>query len=179
MMTALNKWKLVLYLLAIFSAGAVSGWVVAAKTTKQKMLTPARPDEISSSIRQRVHSKIDLSPEQGTRVDAIIDKSSKDIQSIQGDCMKRIRQRVDDRNLQIMGLLKPEQQKQFADMEQERQRRWEQFEKQRQEGWRHGGGFKGPPRDWRRPQRDKPRTNTLNNQPVTTTNSTVEKELKP
>src|SRR5437899_1262340 len=161
MMTALNKWKVAVYLSAIFCAGAVSGWVVAAKTTKEKMLTPPHPDEISNSIRQRVHSKLDLTAEQSTQIDKVIDKSSKDIQSIQGECMKRIRQRVNERNSQITALLKPEQQKQFDQMEKERQQRWEQMQKQRQEWWRHGP-FRGPPHDGHRPSRDRSRTNAVN-----------------
>src|SRR5467141_1680072 len=104
MMTALTKWKVALYLLAIFCAGAISGWVVAAKTTKERMFASPRPDEIANSFRQRVHSKIDLTPDQTKRVDTVIDRSSKEIQSIHGECIKRIRQGLNDRNAQITAL---------------------------------------------------------------------------
>src|SRR5437762_1925484 len=109
MMTVLAKWKIALYLLAIFCAGAVSGWVVAAKTTKEKMTAPPHVDEIANSFRQRVHSKIDLTPDQTKTVDSVIDRSSKEIQAIHGECIKRIRQNLADRNNQIAGFLTPEQ----------------------------------------------------------------------
>jgi hypothetical protein len=163
MMSVLSKWKIALYLLAIFSAGAVSGWVVAAKTAKQKMLASPRPDEISNSFRERVHSKIDLAPDQAKRVDAVIDRSSKEIQAIHGECRMRWMQSLKDRNVQITGLLNPEQQKQFQQMEKDRQKQWEQMEKQRPDWGRHGG--KGPPRDWgRRSPRDRSRTNSVSKQ---------------
>src|SRR5678815_2367971 len=101
MMSHLSKWKIALYLLAIFSAGAVSGWVVAAKTAKQKMLATPRPDEISNSFRERVHSKIDLAPDQAKRIDAVIDRNSKEIQAIHGECRMRWMQKLKERNAQI------------------------------------------------------------------------------
>lgn len=169
MMTALGKCKVAFYLLAIFSAGAVSGWVVAAKTARQQMLATPRPDEISSSFKQRIHSKIDLAPDQVRRVDAVIDKSSKEIQSIHGECRARWMEKLKERNAQITGMLNPEQRQQFEQMEKDRQKQFEQMEKQRQE-WRKGGG-KGPPRDWRRPPRDRSRTNSLGKEsPVASTN---------
>jgi hypothetical protein len=157
MMSVLSKWKIALYLLAIFCAGAVSGWVIAAKTAKEKMFAPPRPDEIANSFRTRVHSKVNPTPEQATKIDGIIDKSSKEIQTMHTDCTKRIRQAITERNSQITGVLDPEQRKQFEKMEKERQEAWRSHEP-----WRNRGpGL--PPHDWRfRGPRDRSRTNSVN-----------------
>jgi Spy/CpxP family protein refolding chaperone len=157
----MRKWTIALYLLAIFSAGAVSGWVVAAKAAKQKMATGPRPEEMAASYRELVHAKVNLTPEQAKRVDTVIDRSSKDMQSIMGECGKRIRQCRNERSTQINALLSPEQQKEFEKLEKERRGR---------EPWRG----KGAPHDWRKGPRDRSRTNNFNrdgSQPVAITNN--------
>jgi hypothetical protein len=148
MTTTLSRWKIALYLLAIFCAGAVSGWVVAAKTAKEKMSAPTRPEEMAASYRELVHAKVSLAPDQAKRVDTVIDRSSKEIQSIMGECGKRIRQCQSERSAKISALLSPEQQKEFEKMEKERSR------------WREPWRSKGPPRDWRKGSRDRSRTNS-------------------
>ena len=69
----ISKWKIALYLAAIFFAGGVSGWMIGAKAAKQKIFSPPDPREISSHMRDRLHSKLDLTEDQGKKVDALID----------------------------------------------------------------------------------------------------------
>jgi Spy/CpxP family protein refolding chaperone len=114
------RWKVVLYLTAIFAAGTISGWVVGTQAAKDKAFAPPKPNEIAASLRDRMHSKLNLTPEQAEQVDAIIDCTSKEIQSLHGDCIKRIRQGISSRNAQIKALLTPEQQKLFRIFEKER-----------------------------------------------------------
>src|SRR6266545_1759542 len=125
-MNALSKWKIVLYLAAIFCAGTVSGWVIAAKTTKEKMFAPPRPEEIGASLRERLHARLNLTPAQAQQVDAIIARSSAEMKSMHEEHLKRIRQGVSNRNVQITAVLTPGQQKQFEEIERERQEMWRQ-----------------------------------------------------
>ena len=145
MMSVLSKWKIALYLGAIFCAGGVSGWMIGANAAKQKIFSPPDPREISSHMRDRLHSKLNLTEDQAKKVDALIEKNSKDMQAIHGDCMKKIHQEMTGFNAQLKGLLTPEQQAKFDEMERERRearKLWEQ---------RHGGppGSRGSG-DWRR-----------------------------
>jgi Spy/CpxP family protein refolding chaperone len=149
-MTVSTKWKIGSYLLAIFCAGAVSGWMIEAKTAKQKMFAPPRPEEISdrisSSFRTRLHSQLELTPQQTQQVDAVLDRSAREMKSIHGECMKRISQGLNNRNAQISAILTPEQQKKFEQLEKERHEPWHG----RGPGpWRHGprerGGTNSPP----------------------------------
>jgi len=123
MTSLLSKWKIALYLAAIFCAGGVSGWVIGVRTAKENIFAPPRPDEISSFMRGRLH-KLNLTPEQTKRVDAIIDRSSREMQAIHGDCMTRIRQGINARNAQLNAVLSPEQQKRFEQSEKERREAW-------------------------------------------------------
>src|SRR4051812_20852628 len=124
MMSPLSKWRIGLYLAAIFCAGGISGWALATRTAKEKIFSPPRQDEISSSLKTRVHARLNLTPVQVTQVDAIIDRSSKEMQSVHGECIKRIKQGLNTRNAQINALLTPDQQKQFEQIEKERQESW-------------------------------------------------------
>jgi len=150
MMSVLSKWKIAIYLAAIFFAGGVSGWMIGAKAAKQKIFSPPDPREISSHMRDRLHSKLDLTEDQSKKVDALIEKNSKEMQAIHGDCMKKIFQGMTSFNAQLKALLTPEQQAKFEDMERERR---EAFRNHHfgpgGPGGRHGppkrNGTNGPP----------------------------------
>jgi hypothetical protein len=46
------------------------------------------------------------------------------MQSVHGECIKRIKQGLNTRNAQISALLTPDQQRQFEQIEKERQESW-------------------------------------------------------
>lgn len=118
-MINVSKWKIVLYLAAIFAAGGVSGWVVAAKTTKQMLLSSPQPQEISSRFCEKVFSRLNLSPDQVQKIEEISQRSAKEMSAIHEDRKRRIRQAISNRNAQIHAILNPEQQAQFEQIERE------------------------------------------------------------
>jgi len=145
MISALTRWKIGLYLLAIFAAGAVSGWMVESRTARQK-ISSAQPagevgremsKQIASSFRARLHSKLNLSPDQARQIDAVLDCSSHEIQREQGECVRKIRQGLSNRNAQIAAILTPEQRQQFEQMEKEHQD-WGRSRGTGAPSWRHG-----------------------------------------
>jgi Spy/CpxP family protein refolding chaperone len=146
-MMGMSHWKLILYLAAIFVAGSVSGWVVAAKTAKKMAFTAPQPREITKSLRDRLHAKLDLSPDQAGQIDVIIERASAEMQIIHGENIKRIRQGITNRNAQIAAILTPAQQKKFDQIEKDRQEPWRGWEP-----WRGKGG-RGHDRDGFRDRR--------------------------
>ena len=143
MMSVLSKWKIAVYLAAIFCAGGVSGWMIGARAAKEKIFSPPDPREISSHMRDRLHSKLDLTEDQGKKVDALIEKNSKDMQAIHGDCMKKIHQGMTGFNTQLKALLTPAQQAKFEDMERERREARKNWEQRHPRG-PGGPGWPGP-----------------------------------
>ena len=119
-MNGISKWKLVLYLAAIFAAGGVSGWVVAAKTTKERIYSPPAPKEISSHFCDRLFSRMNLSPEQSQKIKEISDRYAKEVDGVRDEQWRRIRQAAGNRNAQITAILSPEQRAQFEEIERER-----------------------------------------------------------
>lgn len=136
-MNGLSKWKLAIYLVALFAAGGVSGWMVAAKMAKERAFAPPRFEEYATRMRTQLHERLDLTPDQQSRIDTIIEQSSREMNSIHGELMKRVRLGMSNRNARINAILTPEQQKKF-----------ETFEKERMEQWRR------KPRDGSREGRD-------------------------
>src|SRR6185295_13824885 len=160
MMTMLSKWKLVLYLAAIFATGGVSGWVVATKTARDKVFAPPRKDEVAERLRACLHAKLNLTDDQKTKVDAIIERSSKEVWSLRGEHMARLRQAVTNRNKELMGVLDTGQKQQFEQIEKERQEAARLRENSRggtnyPSSWRSGSH--GPRRDKNDRDRDRDR----------------------
>ncbi len=119
-MTNISKWKIVLYLAAIFAAGSVSGWVVAAKTTKERILSPPGPKEISSHFCERLFSKMNLTPEQSQKIKDISDRYAREVDALRDEQGRRIRTAANNRNAQINAILTPDQRVQFEEIERER-----------------------------------------------------------
>lgn len=127
-----------LCLMAIFASGAVSGWFVGSKKARQIPFTAPRPDEISRSFREGLHERLNLTGEQATKIDSIVDRYTADVQGIHFKHIGAIFSAVSNRNAQILAILNSEQQKIF-----------DQFEKERHE--RRGpppGWSPGPPPGW-------------------------------
>jgi len=142
-MNGLSKWKLALYLGALFVAGGVSGWVVAAKMAKERAFAPPRFEEFATKMRVQLHEKLSLTSEQQEQLDAIIEQNSKEMNAVHVEFMKRIRSGMSNRTARINAILTPEQQQKFEALEKERMEQW------RRRG-RDGKDGKDGPRDGRR-----------------------------
>jgi Spy/CpxP family protein refolding chaperone len=149
-MNGLSKWKLALYLVALFAAGGVSGWLVAAKMARERAFAPPRFDEYASRMRTQLHEKLELTSEQKEKLDTIFERNSKEMNAVHGELMKRIRQGMSNRTVLINAILTPEQQKKFEALEKERMEQW------RRKG-RDGGRDGKDPREGGRDSREGPR----------------------
>src|SRR6185295_16724033 len=93
----------------------------------------------------RLHAKLNLSSDQAKQIDAIIERSSAEMQTIHGDNIKRIWQGINNRNTQIAAVLTPDQQKQFEQIEKDRQdpfRGWDPWRGKAGRGHERGDGFR-------------------------------------
>jgi len=127
MMPVLSRWKVGIYLAAIFAAGGVSGYFVAGKVKQQQAIkaldTKQITKEIVVSFRDRCHAKLNLTPEQASKIDSIIDRFSARINSAHEEnrsCIRRIR---DERNRLILDELAPAQKSAFEQMEKDKDRK--------------------------------------------------------
>jgi hypothetical protein len=121
MTPVLGKWKLVVYLVGIFAAGAVSGWVVSAKATKEQMRKPPPWRDVYKSLKDLCYARLQLNPMQKEQFDAIIEDHTKLMESMHKNQMRLIREATSNRSARIIAILTPEQQKEFEAIEKERQ----------------------------------------------------------
>lgn len=144
-MNGLSKWKLALSLVALFAAGGVSGWVVAAKMAKERAFAPPRFEEFATKMRMQLHDELSLTPEQQTQLDAIIEQNSKEMNAVHGELMKRIRLGMSNRTVRINAILTPEQKKKFEALEKERMEQWRRKGRDGRDGRDAGrDGRRGP-----------------------------------
>ena len=90
-MNSLSKTKIILYLIAIFAAGGVTGATVAVKATKQMMAETPRTGRMEARyLKEKFQSKLNLTPEQSKVIDPLLDKMSEDLKSIRAETSRRI-----------------------------------------------------------------------------------------
>ena len=119
-----SKWKLVIYLAGIFAAGAISGWVVAAKATKEKMYSPPKRQEVYSRLKELCGPRLNMTPEQQREFDAIIKDNWEKMESLRHEHMQQIGELLAKRSARIKAILTPEQQQEFEAIERERRESW-------------------------------------------------------
>ena len=177
MMTASGRWKVAAYLMAIFAAGLVSGWVVAGREAQQHPHTPHPPgpgpgfrwNSTNSSIYQ-----LPLSPEQKSKADEIIARYWKKMEAHRAEQMNEMRKDSSNRIEELSAVLTPELREQ-----------WEKIRKDRDASWRSGTnsgrggsntfrgstagdrGERGPRRGGSRDKRGQETTNSDNGRRVT------------
>lgn len=171
-MTTLSKWKLAAYLLAIFAAGAVSGWVLATRAARSAARLPPRMDDYSRSYREKLIGKLELTEDQKQDIDDILKRTSADMEASHKQNLARIRVARSNRTAQVAAILTAEQRAQYQDLEKayEKERRdrgtngsWRGRPPGSERGDRPRGD--GPPRDRR--DRDRDRDRVPSNSPVT------------
>jgi len=135
MMTARGKWKVAAYLTAIFAAGMISGWVVAAREAKTKQPQLPHPPGTSPSQggpRKPSIYQVDLDPDQKTKIDEIMHRYGKKWDELRLQQGNQMRSDSSNRNYEISELLRPEQREQ-----------WEKLRKERDANWRANAGRGG------------------------------------
>ena len=118
-MTVLSKWRVGVYLAAIFLAGAISGWMAATAVARQKAAAkPPQPHQIATTFKERVRA-LNLDPEQQVKVNAIAEHSGAELGLVNEENVRRVKQCFSNRYAQVCAILTPEQRKQFERAERE------------------------------------------------------------
>ena len=109
-MTSPGKWKLGVYVLAIFLAGAGSGALIGWQVCRRTPVAPVPPAEIGARLRARFQSHLALTPDQAMRR----------VEAIRKDTASQIFANVSDLHGQMLTVLTPEQKVKFEELERER-----------------------------------------------------------
>ncbi len=133
-----QPWKLVLLLIGIFVAGAVSGGFVTLRVARHMMPKPHSPENWGPARLKKLSERLSLTPEQEEKVKPIMKRDMDDLSHIRVNCMaeaKRIFARMEH---DIAEVLTPEQRTKFDQMNHEMRERMQKFMKDRPFGQHEG-----------------------------------------
>ena len=115
-----GKWKLGLYVLAIFLAGGGTGALITWETCQGRAVKPLSPAEIGARLRTRFQSRLDLTPEQVNKVNPLIDQAMRQVEVIRMETASHVFANVSNLHEQVLMVLTPEQKAKFEQLERER-----------------------------------------------------------
>jgi Spy/CpxP family protein refolding chaperone len=119
-MTAPSKWKLGVYVLAIFLAGGGSGAFIGWQACRRVPITPRPPAEIGARLRARFQSQLALTTEQVQKIDPMIDQAMRQVETIREETARQVFANVSNLHEQVLVVLTPEQKVKFEELERER-----------------------------------------------------------
>lgn len=119
-MNLVGKWKLGLYVLAIFLAGGGSGALITWQVGQRIAGTPLTPEEIGTRLRARFKSRLNLTADQVQKIDPMIEQAMRQVEVIRKDTANRVFANVSHLHEQVVIVLTPEQKAKFDVVERER-----------------------------------------------------------
>ena len=119
-MNAPGKWKLGLYVLLIFVAGAGSGALISWQIGRKTPIPPTPTPEIAVRLKSRFKDRLDLTPDQQEKISPMIDQAMGRLEVIRRDTATQIFANVSNMHEQVVQILDPQQRAKFEQLEQER-----------------------------------------------------------
>ncbi|MBS0659929.1 MAG: periplasmic heavy metal sensor [Verrucomicrobia bacterium] len=120
-----SRWKIVLALVAIFVAGAVTG-AYLPHTLRRWGGGPPRPseEEMARHLQHRFRRTLSLTPEQEAKVNPLLEESARNLRNLRAESEKKVVETMEALHRQIRTLLTPEQQLKLEEMEKRRRERF-------------------------------------------------------
>ena len=119
-MNTLGRWKLGLYVIAIFLAGGGSGAFITWQISQNRVVTPSSPAEIGARLRARFQSQLALTPDQAQKIDPMIDQAMRRVEAIRQETAGHVFANVSNLHEQVLVVLTPEQKVKFEELERQR-----------------------------------------------------------
>jgi hypothetical protein len=114
----MNKWKIGLYLSALFLAGVVTGAILTAQIGRRMMMRVMQPEAMAGRWQHDLETKLNLSAGQSQKIAPIIRDGMKDFGATMRD---QTGLALSNCNARIALELTPEQKVKFAEIEKEQQ----------------------------------------------------------
>ena len=111
-----------LYLGAIFLAGAMAGFVAGHAFARRQALRPPQTAEMTRHMMARLQEHLKLTPDQMENIRPLVEQNSIELDALHRESWDRVAGSFKKLNQQIAGYLTIEQKKQLAAMESTRRR---------------------------------------------------------
>ena len=114
----MSKWKIIVYLSALFLAGVVTGAILTAQIGRHIMKKIMQPEAMAGHWQHDLETRLNLTPAQSQKIAPIIRDGMKNFGSTLCDQMELV---LSNCNARIELELTPEQKIKFTDIEKEQQ----------------------------------------------------------
>ena len=134
-MNRISKRKIVLYLLAIFAAGALAGALGGYSVAQQERGSEVRPDELTGRIKRQMQSKLKLTPEQMKQIEPSVQDVCAELRAIGHNSALETGRAFERFNQRIAGFLSADQEAELDKFQLERK----ESVKRRCRSWTNAG----------------------------------------
>ena len=126
-MNATDRWKIVLTLIAIFVAGAVTGGILTIRAMKYEMprrieVPPGTPFSVDRWL-----AYLHLTPDQDQKLRPIIEQGDNELRNLRALDLREIEEILDRAQDRMNAVLTPDQRERLRQMLEERKQRLEQW----------------------------------------------------
>ena len=111
------RWLTIAALLAIFLAGAVTGWLFPHPGRPHG---PPRGADLAAHLRTRLTKDLALTPQQIEKLNPIITESATELDKVRHDSEERATKMMDDMHAKLAAILTPEQLEKLAALRERR-----------------------------------------------------------
>jgi Spy/CpxP family protein refolding chaperone len=114
------KWKLAFAFLLVFVAGATTGAFFGVHHLRHHViLGPPHSGDVAEQMRQHLRRQLDLTSEQASKINPIIDATTAKLEAIRVETAGRVHAVMEESKRQVAPQLTPEQQKKLEQLEAE------------------------------------------------------------
>jgi len=144
-MNGLTKTRIVVYLGAIFLAGAIAGAVGGYTAGKNTHRRPPPPDrDMAGGLRRHLESRLSLTPDQVAKINPHIDQLCSEMSSLHRGVGRQVQKAFDSFHAQIATYLTPAQKEELEKLQEEHRKKSHPRNRERD---RDQNGTNAPPSD--------------------------------
>lgn len=120
-----SRWKIVLALVAIFVAGAVTG-AYLPHAIRRWGAPPARPsaEEMAAHLQARFKRGLGLDATQAEKIRPLLEESARNLRNLRAESERKVVESMEALHKELRAVLTPEQQKKLEEMEKRRRERF-------------------------------------------------------
>ncbi len=108
-MSASLKWKLAVGFALVFLAGFATGGFFTATRTRHLGLEFAHHHSLVERMRTRLHSQLQLTPDQTAKAEPIVEKTARELENIRTETNQRVQQTLTEADRALAPVLTAEQ----------------------------------------------------------------------
>ena len=120
----MKKWKVILAMVGIFAAGAVTGAVLAAKAIQKVAERNLSPERWPASLVENYKRRLDLTPEQIEKMRPVVEEARREWRATMGAAIRGYAGIVQRLDQELTPLLTPEQLEKHQQLREEMRKRY-------------------------------------------------------